>query len=135
MAVTANALAKKLGCAWVTIKRAIRRGELKAVWEGERREWVVEEGRELAFFRARLDYLHRLRYERAERMRTLWQVGKLKPRKRKQVQATVVIERLKRPSLLSVGQGIGTRTMPIIWRNDKEGETHCPSCGTALKVR
>jgi hypothetical protein len=24
--------------------------------------------------------------------------------------------------------------MPIIWR-DKEGESHCPSCGMALKIR
>jgi len=134
MAVTANALAKKLGCAWVTIKRAIQRGELKAVWDEARREWLIEEGRELVFFCVRLDYLRHLRRERAERMRLLWKVGRLKPRKRRQV-PTVVIERLKRPSLISVGQGLGTRTMPIGWRNENEGETHCPSCGTALKIR
>jgi hypothetical protein len=133
MAVTANALAKKLGCAWVTIKRAIRRGELKGVWDEARREWLIEEGRELAFFRARLDYLRHLRRERAERMKWLWKVGRLRSRKRKQV-PTVVVERLKRPSWLAVGQGLGTRTAPIVWR-DREGESHCPICGTALKIR
>jgi hypothetical protein len=133
MALTANQLARRLNCAWVTVKRAIRRGELKAVWDEARREWLIEEGRELAFFRAKLEYLKEVRRFRSSLMKTLWQTGRLKPRK-KQVQATVVVERLKRPSLLLVGQGIGTRTMPIVWR-DKEGETACPSCGTALKVR
>jgi hypothetical protein len=134
MALTANALARRLNCAWVTIKRAIKRGELKGVWDEARREWVIEEGRELAFFRARLDYLRHLRRERAERMRTLWKIGRLCPRRRKQV-PTVVVERLKRPSWLAVGQGIGTRTAPIVWRGDQEGESRCPICGTALKIR
>jgi hypothetical protein len=134
MALTANALARRLNCAWMTVRRAIKRGELKAVWDEARREWVIEEGRELALFRARLDYLCHLRRERAERMRTLWKVGRLRSRKRKQV-PTVVVERLKRPSLISVGQGIGTRTMPIIWRGDREAETSCPCCGVTLKIR
>jgi hypothetical protein len=133
MALTANQLAKKLGCAWVTVKRAIQRGELKATWDGERHEWLIEEGRELAFFRARLDYLRRVRCERAERMRTLWQIGKLRPRRKRQAQ-TVVVERLKRPSWLAVGQGLGTRTMPISWQGN-EGQAACPICGTALKIR
>jgi hypothetical protein len=133
MALTANQLARRLNCSWTTIKRAIKRNELPATWDSERREWLIEEGRELVFFCARLDYLRHVRRERAERMRLLWKAGRLKPRRRKQV-PTVVVERLKRPSLLSVGQGLGTRTMPIVWR-DKEGETACPSCGTALKVR
>jgi hypothetical protein len=133
MALTANALARRLNCAWVTVKRAIRRGELKAIWDEARREWLIEEGRELAFFRARLDYLRHLRRERAERMRLLWKVGRL-AQKRKRV-SVVVVERLKRPSLISVGQGLGTRTMPIIWRDAREGETACPCCGAALKVR
>ncbi len=132
MALTANQLARRLNCSWVTVRRAIKRGELKAVWDGERREWVIEEGRELSFFRARLDYLRHVRRERAERMRLLWKVGRLKPRKRRQV-PTVVIERLKRPSWLSVGQGLGTRTMPIGWQGN-EGQAACPVCGTALKI-
>jgi hypothetical protein len=134
VALTANALAKKLGCAWKTIQRAIKRGELPATWDEARRKWLIEEGRELAFFRARLDYLRHLRRERAERMKWLWKVGRLCPRRRKQV-PTVVVERLKRPSWLAVGQGIGTRTAPIVWRGDQEGESHCPICGTVLKIR
>jgi hypothetical protein len=134
MALTANQLARRLNCAWVTVKRAIKRGELKATWDNERREWLIEEGRELTFFRAKLEHWKEVRRERAERMKLLWKVGRLKPRQRKQV-PTVVIERLKRPSLLSVGQGIGTRTMPIVWRSDQEGESHCPACGMTLKVR
>jgi hypothetical protein len=133
MALTANALARRLNCAWVTVKRAIKRGELKATWDERRREWLIEEGRELSFFRARLDYLRRVRCERAERMRTLWQVGKLRPRRKRQAQ-TVVVERLKRPSWLAVGQGLGTRTMPIRWQGN-EGQAACPICGTALKIR
>jgi hypothetical protein len=133
MALTANALARRLNCAWVTVRRAIKRGELPATWDEARREWVIEEGRELAFFRARLDYLRHLRCERAERMRTLWQVGKLRPRRKRQAQ-TVVVERLKRPSWLAVGQGLGTRTMPISWQGN-EGQAACPICGTALKIR
>jgi hypothetical protein len=134
MAVTANQLARRLNCAWVTVRRAIQRGELKAVWDGERREWLIEEGRELTFFRAKLEHWKEVRRERAERMRLLWKVGKLKPRKRRQVQATVVIERLKRPLWLVIGQGLGARALPIIWR-ENEGEGHCPACGIALKVR
>jgi hypothetical protein len=134
MALTANQLARRLNCSWMTIKRAIKRNELPATWDNERREWLIEEGRELVFFCARLDYLRHVRRERAERMRLLWKIGRLRPRRRKQV-PTVVVERLKRPSLISVGQGLGTRTMPIVWRDDKEGETACPSCGIALKVR
>jgi len=133
MAVTANQLARRLNCAWVTVRRAIKRNELPATWDSERREWLIEEGRELAFFRARLDYLRRVRRERAERMRLLWKTGRLKPRRRKQV-PTVVVERLKRPLTIAIGQGLGARTAPIVWR-DQEGESHCPICGTTLKVR
>ena len=133
MALTANALAKKLGCAWVTVKRAIKRNELPATWDSERREWLIEEGRELVLFCARLDYLRHVRRERSERMRLLWKIGRLRPRRRKQV-PTVVVERLKRPSLISVGQGLGTRTMPIGWQGN-EGQAACPVCGTALKIR
>ena len=133
MALTANALARRLNCAWVTVRRAIKRGELKAVWDEARREWVIEEGRELAFFRARLDYLRRVRCERAERMRTLWQIGKLRPRRRKQV-PTVVVERLKRPLMVTVGQGATARTVSIVWQGD-EGQAACPCCASPLRIR
>jgi len=133
MAVTANQLARRLNCAWVTVRRAIKRGELKAVWDEARREWLIEEGRELAFFRARLDYLRYLRRERAERIKWLWKVGRLRPRRRKQV-PIIVIERLKRPLMVTVGQSLGTRTAPISWQGN-EGQAACPVCGTALKIR
>jgi hypothetical protein len=133
MALTANALAKKLGCAWKTIQRAIKRGELRAVWDEARREWLIEEGRELTFFRAKLEHWKEVRRERAERMKLLWKVGRLRPRRRKQV-PTVVVERLRRPSWLAVGQGLGTRTAPISWQGN-EGQAACPICGTALKIR
>jgi hypothetical protein len=133
MAVTANALAKKLGCAWLTIKRAIRRGELRAVWDNERREWLIEEGRELAVFHARLDYLRHLRRERAERMKLLWKVGRLKPRRIKQVQ-TVVVERQRKPLTVTVGQGATARTVGIVWQGD-EGLAACPSCAMLLRIR
>jgi len=133
MALTANQLAKKLGCAWVTIKRAIKRGELKAVWDGERREWLIEEGRELVFFCARLDYLRHVRRERSERMRLLWKVGRLRPRRRKQV-PTVVVERLRKPLTVTVGQGATARTVGIVWQGD-EGLAACPCCASPLKIR
>jgi hypothetical protein len=133
MALTANALARRLNCSWTTVKRAIKRGELKATWDKERREWLIEEGRELAFFRAKLEHWKEVRRFRSSLMTTLWRIGRLKPRRRKEV--PTVVERLKRPSLLLVGLGLGTRTAPIVWRGDQEGESHCPICGTALKVR
>jgi len=131
MALTANALAKKLGCAWKTVHRAIKRGELKAVWDGTRRAWLIEDGRELTLFRARLDYLRSVRHQRRERMRTLWRTGKLRPKRRKRVE---VVERWKRPTVIAVGQGVYTRTVGIVWRDD-EGETHCPCCSAMLKVK
>jgi len=133
MAWTVNSLAQKLGCAWRTVKRAIVKGELKAIWDSDRRAWLIEDGRELAFFRARLDYLRQVRRERSERMKALWHAGKLRPRKPKRVQVQV-IERLKRPTIIAVGQGIYTRTAPIRWQGD-EGETCCPSCAALLKVK
>jgi hypothetical protein len=133
MALTANQLARRLNCAWVTVKRAIRRGELKAIWDEARREWLIEEGRELAFFRARLDYLRHLRRERAERMRLFWKIGRLKPRRRKQV-PTVVVERLKRPLTVTVGQGATARTVGIVWQGD-EGQAACPCCASPLRIR
>jgi hypothetical protein len=133
MALTANQLARRLNCAWVTVKRAIKRGELKAVWDSERREWVIEEGRELVFFLARLNYLRHLRRERAERMRLLWKVGRLKPQRRKQVQ-TVVVERQRKPLTVTVGQGATARTVGIVWQGD-EGLAACPSCAMPLRIR
>jgi excisionase family DNA binding protein len=127
-------LAQQLGCSRETIRKAITSGMLKAR-KVHARLWAIEaDQRDLLFFKARLEHLAEVRRFRSSLMKTLWQVGKLKPRRRKQV-PTVVVERLKRPSFISVGQGIGTRTMPIVWRSDQEGESHCPACGMTLKVR
>jgi excisionase family DNA binding protein len=124
-------LAQQLGCSRETIRKAIADGTLKAR-KVHSRLWVIEvDQRDLLFFKARLEHLSPIRKFRSSLMRTLWQTGRLKPRK--QVQ-TVVVERLKRPSLLAMGQGLMTRTSPITWR-ENEGETHCPACGTALRVR
>jgi excisionase family DNA binding protein len=127
-------LARQLGCSRETIRKAIANGTLKAR-KVHSRLWMVEsDPRDLLFFKARLEHLAEVRCFRSSLMKTLWQVGKLKPRRKRQAQ-TVIVERLKRPSFLSVGLGLGTRTMPIVWRDDREGESHCPSCGIALKVR
>jgi excisionase family DNA binding protein len=128
-------LAQQLGCSRETIRKAITSGMLKAR-KVHAKLWAIEaDQRDLLFFKARLEHLAEVRRFRSLLMKTLWQVGKLRPRRqRKQVQ-TIVVERLKRPSLLSVGQGIGTRTMPIVWRDDREGESACPACGMTLKVR
>jgi excisionase family DNA binding protein len=126
-------LAQQLGCSRETIRRAIADGLLKAR-KVHARLWGIEaDQRDLLVFKARLEHLSQIRKFRSLLMRTLWQTGRLKPRKRKQVQ-TVVVERLKRPSLLAMGRGLMTRTSPITWR-ENEGETHCPACGTALRVR
>lgn len=127
-------LARQLGCSRETVRKAIADGLLKAR-KVHAKLWAIEaDQRDLLFFKARLEHLAQIRKFRASLMRTLWRTGRLRPRWRKQV-PTVVVERLKRPSLLLVGQGIGTRTSPIVWRNENEGETHCPSCGAALKIR
>jgi excisionase family DNA binding protein len=127
-------LARQLGCSRETVRKAIVSGALKAN-KVHAKLWAIEaDQRDLAFFRARLEHLKEVRRCRSLLMKTLWQIGKLKPRRKRQAQ-TVIVERLKRPSFLSVGLGLGTRTMPIVWRDDREGESHCPSCGIALKVR
>jgi len=127
-------LAQQLGCSRETVRKAIANGTLKAR-KVHAKLWVVEVNqRDLLFFKARLEHLAEVRRFRSSLMKTLWQVGKLKPRKRRQVQ-TVIAKRLKRPSWLAVGQGLGTRTAPIVWRSDQEGESHCPTCGAVLRIR
>jgi len=132
MTWTVATLAKALRCSWQTVRRAIAKGELKASWDATRRIWVVENEFGLVQFRARLEYLSKVRRERSERMKALWRSGKLKPR-RKQVN-TVVVERLKRPTIVAVGQGAYSRTVGIVWDGD-EGSFCCPSCATPLRLR
>jgi excisionase family DNA binding protein len=128
-------LARQLGCSRETVRKAIVSGALKAN-KVHAKLWAIEaDQRDLVFFKARLEHLAEVRRFRSSLMKTLWQTGRLRPRKRKQVPTVVVECPKRRPSWLAVGQGLGTRTMPIIWRSDQEGESHCPTCGTALKVR
>jgi excisionase family DNA binding protein len=129
-------LAQQLGCSRETVRKAITDGLLRGQ-KVHAKLWAIEvDKRDLLFFKARLEHLAEVRRFRSSLMKTLWQVGKLKPRRKRQVQM-VIIERLrlKRPLTIAMGQGLGTRTAPIIWRDDREGESHCPSCGVALKIR
>jgi len=127
-------LARQLGCSRETVRKAIADGLLKAR-KVHAKLWAIEaDQRDLVVVKARLEHLSEVRRFRSSLMKTLWQVGKLKPRKRRQVQ-TVIAKRLKRPSWLAVGQGLGTRTAPIVWRSDQEGESHCPTCGAVLRIR
>jgi len=127
-------LAKQVGCCRKTIMKAIADGLLRGR-KVHAKLWAIEaDQRDLLVFKARLEHLSEVRRFRSSLMKTLWEVGKLKPRRQRK-QVPTVVERLKRPSLLSVGQGIGTRTMPIVWRSDQEGESHCPTCGAVLRIR
>jgi len=121
-----------LGCSRSMVRKAISDGLLKAR-KVHPTLWAIEvDQRDLALFCAKLQHLKEVRRSRAERMRSLWQTGKLRPRRRKvQVQ---VIERLKRPTIIAVGQGIYSRTAPIRWQGD-EGEVCCPSCTILLKIK
>jgi excisionase family DNA binding protein len=125
-------LARQFGCSRETVRKAIADGTLKAR-KVHAKLWAIEvDQRDFALFKARLEYLKEVRRFRSALMKTLWQVGKLKPRRERQVQQAVIV---KRPLTLAIGQGMWTRTMPIVWRDDKEGESACPSCGASLKVR
>jgi len=124
-------LAKQLGCSRAAVKRAIDKGMLPAK-RVHSRLWMIEPNqRALSLLQARLDYLRSVRHQRRERMKTLWRTGKLRPKRRKRVE---VVERWKRPTVIAVGQGVYTRTVGIVWRDD-EGETHCPCCSAMLKVK
>jgi excisionase family DNA binding protein len=127
-------LAQQLGCSRETIRKAIASGALKAR-KVHARLWAIEaDQRDLVVLKARLEHLSEVRRFRSSLMKTLWQIGKLKPRKRRQVQATVVIERLKRPLTITIGQGVTKRTVGIVWQGD-EGQAACPSCAMPLKIR
>jgi len=124
-------LAQRLGCSRSMVRKAINDGLLKAR-KVHPTLWAIEvDQRDLAVFCAKLEHLKKVRRERSERMRLLWRTGKLRPKRRKRVE---VVERLKRPTVIAVGQGVYTRTVGIVWRDD-EGETHCPCCSAMLKVK
>jgi hypothetical protein len=130
--LSARQLAQRLGCSRSMVRKAISDGLLKAR-KVHPTLWAIEvDQHDLALFCAKLKHLKEVRRSRAERMRSLWQTGKLRPRRRKvQVQ---VIERWKRPSVVVVGEGIMQRSHPITWR-EGEGVASCPVCGSSLKVQ
>jgi len=126
-------LARQLGCSREMVRKAVVNGTLKAR-KVHSRLWAIEaDPRDLLFFKARLEHLAEVRRERAERMKVLWKVGRLKPRRRKQV-PIIVIERLKRPLTVTVGQGATARTVGIVWQGD-EGQAACPCCAASLRIR
>jgi excisionase family DNA binding protein len=126
-------LAQQLGCSRETIRKAIADGTLKAR-KVHAKLWAIEaDQRDLLVFKARLEYLSQIRKFRSSLMRTLWQTGRLKPRRRKQVQ-TVVVERQRKPLTVTVGQGATARTVGIVWEGG-EGRTACPCCASPLRIR
>jgi excisionase family DNA binding protein len=126
-------LAQQLGCSRETVQRAIARGLLKAQ-KVHAKLWAIKaDQRDLLVFKARLEHLSQIRKFRSSLMRTLWQTGRLKPRRRKQVQ-TVVVERQRKPLTVTVGQGATARTVGIVWQGD-EGQAACPSCAMPLRIR
>jgi len=126
-------LARQLGCSRETVRKAIANGTLKAR-KVHARLWAIEaDQRDLLFFKARLEHLAEVRRFRSLLMKTLWQTGRLKPKKRKRV-PVVVVERLKRPLTVTVGQGATARTVGIVWQGD-EGQAACPCCAMPLRIR
>jgi hypothetical protein len=126
-------LALQLNCSRETVRKAIADGLLKAR-KVHARLWAIEaDQRDLLFFKARLEHLAEVRRFRSSLMKTLWQTGRLKPRRRKQVQ-TVVVERQRKPLTVTVGQGATARTVGIVWQGD-EGLAACPSCAMPLRIR
>jgi len=124
-------LAQKLGCSRAAVKRAIDKGMLQAK-KAHPRLWMIEpDQRALSLLQARLDYLSQVRRQRAARMRSLWQQGKLRPRRRRQEQ---VVERLVRPRFVIIGEGAFARTASIRWEGD-EGAFACPTCATLLRLK
>jgi excisionase family DNA binding protein len=127
-------LARQLGCSRETVRKAIVSGALKAN-KVHAKLWAIEaDQRDLTLFKARLEYLKEVRCFRSLLMKTLWQIGKLRPRRQRKQVPIVVIERLKRPLMVTVGQGATARTVGIVWQGD-EGQAACPCCASLLRIR
>jgi hypothetical protein len=96
--------------------------------------WAIEaDQRDLLFFKARLEHLAEVRRFRSSLMKTLWQAGRLKPRRRKQV-PVVIVEQWRKPMTITVGEGVAKRTVGIIWQGN-EGQAACPCCASLLRIR
>ena len=125
-------LAQRLGCSRSMVRKAINDGLLKAR-KVHPTLWAIEVDQcDLAVFCAKLEHLKKVRRERSERMKAFWQTGKLRPRKRKQV---VIQVQVQRPTVVTVGQGIYSRSTPIHWLSGGEGEAACPVCASRLQIK
>jgi len=114
------------------VRKAINDGLLKAR-KVHPTLWAIEvDQRDLAVFCAKLEHLKKVRRERSERMRLLWRTGKLRTKRRKRVE---VVERWKRPTVVTIGQGIYSRSTPIHWLSGGEGEAACPVCASRLQIK
>jgi hypothetical protein len=125
MALSANALAKKLGCAWRTVRRALLRGILVGYRQDGR--WAIDEG-SIAAFQQRLQRLAALRQKRASQMKGLWQSGKLRARRRRMGQPERIV--VLRPKALAAERV----QSPVFLRNEREAEGYCPHCHAHLRV-
>jgi len=125
MALSALAVAKLLGCAHITVTKAIKRGELIAQRENGR--WLVDES-SIVKLRERLNKLASVRKQRAEKLRSLWQSGKLQPRQRKHQQP--IAERILRPKVLAANNA----QSPVFFVGENEATTFCPQCRVHLRI-
>ena len=123
MALSALAVAKLLGCAHITVTKAIKRGELIAQRENGR--WLIDES-SIVKLRERLNKLASVRQQRAEKLRSLWQSGRLQPRKRKRQQPVQVL----RPKILAANN----TQSPIFFVGENEATTFCPQCRAHLRI-
>ncbi len=123
--LTARQAAELLRCSQQAILRACHQGLLDAIRTPY--AWLIRR-ESLAQLAQRLAKLEVVRRSRSERMRRLWQQGRLRRARPKSTKQVVIIER--RPKFIVVGQGVYERTMPVVGN-----QTHCPSCGSLLVLK
>lgn len=123
-------LAQQLGCSRETIRKAITSGMLKARKVHERL-WAIEvDQRDLLFFKAQLEHLSEVRRFRSLLMKTLWQSGKLRARRRRMGQLVTKSVVVLRPKALAAERV----QSPIFFRNEHEAEGYCPHCRAHLRI-
>jgi len=123
-------LARQMGCCRKTIMRAIADGTLKAR-KVHARLWAIEaDQRDLLVFKARLEHLAPIRKFRSSLMRTLWQSGKLRGRRRRMGQPVTKSVVILRPKALAAERV----QSPIFFRNEHEAEGYCPHCRAHLRI-
>ena len=121
-------LAKQVGCCRKTIMKAIADGTLKAK-KVHAKLWAIEaDQRDLLFFKAQLEHLSEVRRFRSLLMKTLWQSGKLRVRRRRMGQPERVV--VLRPKALAAERV----QSPIFFRNEHEAEGYCPHCRAHLRI-